>query len=100
MLTVDDGTEILHVADIVIVRPAIGTNLGDNLIPQPRENVRVRRKKVEDECQRSGSGVSASCKIQIYMSKRTPTASAIHMPIMMLRLTENIRTKRSKRSVR
>ncbi len=95
-LTIDYSAEILHVADIVIVRPAIGANLGDNLIPQPGMNIRVRSKEIEDECQRRGRGVSPSCAIQIHMSKRYPKAIGIHMPIMMLRLIESIRGSRSK----
>ena len=56
---VDDGTKELHVADVVVRRPAGRADDAEDLLPETVEHVLVLRQTVDRERQRTCSGITA-----------------------------------------
>jgi hypothetical protein len=62
-LTIDDGPEVFHVPNIIIVRTTRVANFAENFLTKADHDVGDGCKQVDDECKGCGGSVSSSCEL-------------------------------------
>ena len=61
--TIDDGPEVLHVPNIIVVRTTRVANFAENFFTKAGHGVRDGCKQVDDEREGCGRGISSSCEL-------------------------------------